>query len=92
MIEAIKYFIESSNIVGSVLSAGILYYMIIMLTKIVRIEEKLKEFSKIEKIEDNVMKIIKNLNKFPAIDERIKAVDKRVDKVEKDVEELKQKI
>ena len=45
MIEPIKYFIEHQEIfgvAGSVFSGGMLYYMVVMAAKIVRIEENLK--------------------------------------------------
>jgi len=102
MIEPIKYFMEHQEIfgvVGSVFSGGVLYYMIVMAAKIVRIEENLKSrgtfLKKIDKIEENLHQMNKSLSEFIATDrilgERIESISKRVDRVEVDIELLKNK-
>ena len=91
MLEIIKYTIEGiSGVMSPVLSGAILYYMVIMQTKIVRIEENLKNLNtkidQIEKFEGQIHKLLINNS---ATNVQVQNIDKRVIKIEKDVEELK---
>ena len=94
MIEAIRYFVtELSGVMSPIFSGGILYYMVLMQTKIVRIEENLKNLNKkIDKIEKFEAKVHQLISTNSATSEQIKNIDKRVVKIEKDVEELKKRV
>ena len=93
MLEIIKYTIEGlSGIMSPIFSGAILYYMVIMQTKIIRIEENLKNLNtKIDQIEKFESKIHELIVNNIATSEQVKSIDKRVVKIEKDVEELKRK-
>lgn len=91
MLEIIKHTIDGlSGIMSPIFSGAILYYMVVMQTKIVRIEENLKNLNtkidQIEKFEGKMHKLIINNS---ATSVQIENIDKRVVKIEKDVEELK---
>jgi len=91
MLEIIKYTIEGlSGVMSPIFSGAILYYMVVMQTKIIRIEENLKSLNtKMDQIEKFETKIHQLIIKNGVTSEQVKSIDKRVVKIEKDVELLK---
>jgi predicted component of type VI protein secretion system len=91
MLEIIKYTIEGlSGVMSPIFSGAILYYMVVMQTKIVRIEENLKNLNtKMDQIEKFETKIHQLIIKNGVTSVQVQNIDKRVVKIEKDVELLK---
>ena len=91
MLEIIKYTIEGlSGVMSPIFSGAILYYMVVMQTKIVRIEENLKNLNtKMDQIEKFESKIHQLIIKNGVTSVQVQNIDKRVVKIEKDVELLK---
>jgi hypothetical protein len=91
MLEIIKYTIEGlSGIMSPIFSGAILYYMVVMQTKIVRIEENLKNLNtKMDQIEKFETKIHQLIITNGVTSVQVQNIDKRVVKIEKDVELLK---
>ena len=91
MLEIIKYTIEGlSGVMRPIFSGAILYYMVVMQTKIVRIEENLKNLNtKMDQIEKFETKIHQLIIKNGVTSVQVQNIDKRVVKIEKDVELLK---
>ena len=91
MLEIIKYTIEGlSGVMSPIFSGAILYYMVVMQTKIVRIEENLKNLNtKMDQIEKFESKIHQLIIKNGVTSVQVQNIDKMVVKIEKDVELLK---
>lgn len=91
MLEIIKYTIEGlSGVMSPIFSGAILYYMVVMQTKIVRIEENLKNLNtKMDQIEKFESKIHQLIIKNGVTSVQVQNISKRVVKIEKDVELLK---